>query len=87
MIGADNYWYVSLDGGKSWNSLGTKATGDPGADGKDGMDGKDGADGKNGTNGKDGMNGAGGRDGADGNDGRSLSASGALALFYRAATY
>lgn len=33
-IGADNYWYVSNDGGETWTSLGVKATG---ADGKDGL--------------------------------------------------
>lgn len=51
-IGADNFWYVSNDGGATWTSLGVKATG---ADGKDGVDGKDGANGVDGIDGKDGL--------------------------------
>lgn len=62
-IGADNFWYVSNDGGKTWTSLGVKATG---ADGKDGLNGKDGVDGRDGLNGKDGAD---GKDGVDGKDG------------------
>ena len=63
-IGDDNIWYVSYDGGRSWTSLGVKATGekgekgdkgDTGTDGKNGADGKDGIDGKDGTNGQDGI--------------------------------
>ncbi len=41
-IGDDNFWYVSDDGGKTWASLGAKATGKAGADSKNGTNGKDG---------------------------------------------
>ena len=36
----EEYWYVSYDGGKTWDRLG-KATGEDGSDGTDGSDGKD----------------------------------------------
>lgn len=36
----EDYWYVSHDGGKTWDRLG-KATGEDGSDGTDGADGKD----------------------------------------------
>ena len=39
----DGYWYVSYDGGKTWQKL-DKAVGEDGNDGKDGQDGKDGED-------------------------------------------
>ena len=40
----EGYWYLSLDNGQTWTSLG-KSTGADGIDGKDGVDGKDGIDG------------------------------------------
>lgn len=52
-----NMWEVSYDNGKTWTSLGVKATGENGKDGKDGTDGKDGANGKDGADGKDGTDG------------------------------
>lgn len=57
-------WEISVDGGVTWISTGTSATGN---DGKDGKDGKDGQDGKDGKDGKDGENGKDGQDGKDGN--------------------
>lgn len=43
----DGYWYISYNGGSSWEQLG-KATGEDGKDGADGQDGADGADGQDG---------------------------------------
>ena len=43
----DGYWWVSYNGGTSWQQLG-KATGDDGADGSDGAGGIDGSDGVDG---------------------------------------
>ena len=40
----DGYWYISYNGGSSWEQLG-KATGEDGKDGADGTDGQNGADG------------------------------------------
>ena len=40
----DGYWYISYNGGSSWEQLG-KATGEDGKDGADGADGQNGADG------------------------------------------
>ena len=48
------YWYVSYDNGKTWASLGVKASGDNGKNGVDGANGKDGKDGEDGKNGADG---------------------------------
>ncbi len=50
-------WEVSPDGGQTWNSTGTVATGKDGANGKDGAPGKDGVDGKDGKDGADGLDG------------------------------
>jgi len=59
-------WEISIDGGLTWISTGTSATG---KDGKNGEDGKDGKDGENGKDGKDGVDGQDGKDGKDGKDG------------------
>lgn len=41
-------WEISVDGGQTWTSTGTAATGKNGKDGRDGKDGEDGQDGKDG---------------------------------------
>ena len=50
-----NMWEVSYDNGKTWTSLGVKATGENGKDGADGEKGEKGDTGENGADGKDGL--------------------------------
>ena len=56
-IGEDNLWYVSYDDGKTWTSLGVKATGATGEKGDKGDKGATGAAGAAGRDGRDGLNG------------------------------
>ena len=39
---SNNHWYISSDGGKTWEDTGVEATGQKGNDGQDGQDGQDG---------------------------------------------
>ena len=45
------FWEVSYDNGKTWTSMGVKASGEDGKDGQNGSDGKDGVDGEDGKDG------------------------------------
>lgn len=67
-----NIWEISVDGGLTWITTGTVATGNDGKDGANGKDGKDGIDGKDGKDGQDGKDGKDGEDGQDGKDGNQL---------------
>ena len=55
----NGYWYVSYDNGRTWTSLGVKASGENGKDGENGVPGKDGENGSDGKDGKDGKDGRG----------------------------
>ena len=61
-------WEISIDGGESWVSTSTYATGKDGKNGRDGRDGADGKDGRDGRDGADGRDGKDGKNGADGNN-------------------
>ena len=65
-VGEDNYWYVSYDNGKTWASLGVKATG---AQGEKGDKGETGAQGEKGDKGETGAQGEKGDTGATGAQG------------------
>lgn len=68
-IGEDNLWYVSYDDGKTWTSLGVKATGATGEKGDKGDTGATGAQGEKGEKGDKGDTGATGEKGDKGDTG------------------
>ena len=56
-IGDDNYWYVSVDNGATWQKLDAKATGDKGDQGETGATGPQGPQGDQGETGAAGVDG------------------------------